>query len=65
MLQGMDTGPAIEAPVPRMNVKGIESTRNMEAQPARESNPELEAAIYVATVKGAGAVTKLGALSSP
>ena len=27
MLQGMDTGPAIEAPVPRMNVKGIESTR--------------------------------------
>ena len=37
----------------------------MEAQPARESNPELEAAIYVATVKGAGAVTKLGALSSP
>ena len=32
MLQGMDTGPAIEAPVPRMNVKGIESTRNMEVK---------------------------------
>ena len=36
MLQGMDTGPAIEAPVPRMNVKGIESTRNSEGAQVKD-----------------------------